>query len=685
MRRFLRRLGLGFAILIAVAIVGLAITAVLIRLDRTAMPSEDAVLNADKLPLEASYDVLGRAISAEEAAKLAGTPEGRELLSPRAGAIRIDPDLARRGRDVFYRETFGNEVFFSDVLGVLEGGLSAFDVASAIFALAGRGTTNLEVKLARDIKIGERLWRAGETVKTGLDVPKGATVPLGIRLFYDRGTVRIGVTCALCHATVDKVSGRVVEGAPNTDLEAGLLLALAANPAALWPQSGIQSLGDFQTRPDRFVRQQVGGTGLLPDPAAFADAIRAMLGGWPAGSVDTTADLVVNPTSIPSAFTRDAWPYGWSGQAAIGPFRGLAALSDLVHGLGGDTLALAPAARAVMGVDQELYLGTLLQDAPSGFRFDPAAGARPSETFASVDPTPGIPGVGRFVALPGFVRANYITSTGLVPVQPERPAGEAMAALAAFQNRLRPPDAVRPGSVREKPPADRATVDLGRAVFVRAGCAACHEGAALTSHRVWPAQVMGTESSRARAFANREADVAKPQIFATDTPVPLPAEPVLVPVPIPDEGQLKLAWAHNQTQGGYKVPGLIGLAWTAPYLHDGGVAVGPDPERRAGVAATVLSGVAPDPRNSLRALVDRELRREVTEANRQAPGLVQARVSGEGHAFWADREAGYTEAERDALLDYLLSLDRPQVAAASDAAAPGLPTDPAGQALPPPQ
>lgn len=683
MRRILRRLALALAVLVGVAIVGFAIAAALVRFDRTAMPADTAVLNPDRLPLDAAYDVLGRAVSADEAAKLADTAQGRDLLSPRAGAVRIDDDLVRRGRDVFYRETFGNEIFFSDVLGVLEGGLSAFDVGSAIFALAGRGTTNLEVKLARDVKVGDRLWRAGETVRTGLDVPTGAAVPLGIRLFYDRGAVRIGVTCALCHATVDKTSGRVVEGAPNTDLEAGLLLALAANPAALWPQSGIQSLADFQTRPDRFVRQQAGGTGLLPDPAAFADAIRAMLGGWPAGSVDTTADLVVNPTSIPSAFTRDAWPYGWSGQAAIGPFRGLAALSDLVHGLGGDTLALAPAARAMLGVDQELYLGALLQEAPSGFRFDPAAGTRPSETVAGVDPTPGVPGVGRFVALPGFVRANYVTASGLVPVQPERPAGEAMAALAAFQNRLRPPDAVRSGSAREKPPADRATVDLGRAVFVRAGCAACHEGPALTSHRIWPAQIIGTEPSRARAFANREADVARPQIFATDTPVPLPAEPVLVPVPIPDEGQLKLAWAHNQTQGGYKVPGLVGLAWTAPYLHDGGIAVGPDPERRAGVAATVLAGIAPDPRNSLRALVDRALRREVIEANRQAATLPRTRVTGEGHVFWADTEAGYTEAERDALLDYLLSLDRPQVASAPDAATPALPTDPAAPSRPP--
>lgn len=667
MRRFLRRFAVALAVLVAFAVVAGAVTAALLRIDVAPVPT--AVLNSTRLPLEAAWDVLGRSVSADEAAKLAGTPQGDATLSPAAGAVRIDEELVRRGREIFYRETFGNEVFFSDVLGVLDGGLSSVRFASAIAALAGRGTSNLEVRLARDVKVGERLYREGEVVRTGLDVPRGENMPLGIRMFYDRGTIRVGVTCSLCHATVDRVSGQVVEGAPNADLDLGLLLALSANPAALWPQSGVQSLKEFQTIPDRFVRRSIGGTDLLPDPVPFADAIRAMLASWPAGSVDSTADFVVNPTSIPSAFTREAWPYGWSGQAALGPFRGLAALSDLVHGLGNDTTALAPAAGARAGIDSELYLATLLQAAPaSAFRFDPAAGDRPSEVFAAADPTPGVFGLGRFAALPGQSRANYMTANGLIPIQAGRPVGEAMAALAAFQNTLRPPDAVRPGSAADKPPSDRQTVELGRRVFARAGCTACHEGPALSSHRVWPAQVIGTEPSRARAFANREKDIAKPQIFAPDTPHPLPAEPTLLPVPIPDEGQLKLAWGHNETEGGYKVPGLLGLAWTAPYLHDGGVAVGPDPDRRVGVAATVASGIAPDPRNSLRALIDRQLRRAVTDANEAAPALARAHVSGAGHAFWVDREGGYTEAERDAVVDYLLSLDRPQVAPAPDAA-----------------
>ena len=652
MGRFLRRLGAALALLFALTVVAAALAAALIRLDRVLLPPDGDLLNPARLPIEAAYDVLGRSVSAGEAMELGRTPQGQATLSPAAGAVRIDEDLVRRGRDIFYRETFGNEVFFSDVLGILDDGLSPFGFASALIELAGRGTTNLEVRLARDVRIGDRFWRAGDRVPTGLDVPRGEMLPLGVRVFYDRGAIRVGVTCALCHATVDPATGKVVEGVPNVDLNLGLLLALARNPAAAWPQTGLLSLAAFQTRPDHFVRRSTGGTDLLPDPDPLAAALRSMLALWPPGTVDTTGDLVLDPTSIPATFTREAWPYGWSGQAAIGPFRGLAALSDLVHGLGGDTSALAPAAQILFGVDPEVYLATLLQAAADpAFRVDTEGGAKPSETFAAADPTPGIPGIGRFVALPGFVRANYITANGLVPVRAGEPAGSALYALAAFQNQLRPPDAR---------PASAAAVTLGRRVFDRAGCLACHSGPALTSHRVWPAEVIGTEPGRARAFANREVNVAKPQIFATDTPVPLPAEPIFVPVPIPDEGQLKLAWAHNQTQGGYKVPGLVGLAWTAPYLHDGGVAMGPDPERRLGVVGTILAGVPADPRNSLLALIDRSLRRAVIEANRSRPDLARARITGEGHAFWADREAGFSETERDALVDYLLSVDRPE-------------------------
>lgn len=647
---WLRRIILLGLVLALVGAVGIALT---LQRDYAPMPLDSEILNPERLPLAAAYDILGRAVPSAEAETLRTTDEGRRLLLPASGAVAIDEALVRQGREAFYRETWGNEIFLSDVVGLFDGAVSSLELALSLAELRGGGTTDLRVRLSRDVKVGLRQYRAGEIVSTGLDVPRGEYVPLGLRMFYDRGRVRVGVTCALCHASVDPASGRVVEGVPNTDLASGLLLALSANPSALFPQTGIGSLNAYGTRPDNIVRTSTGRSEILPDPEGLEPAVRAMLGAWPPGSFDTTIDAANNPTSIPTLFTAGAHPYGWSGQAAIGPFRGLSALNNAMHGLGADTMTAAVAAPQLLGIDTEIYLGTILQRAVSpDFRFDTRDGRKPSELLWTADPTQGSPGVTRLVVMPSFPAATYLTTNSLVMTRPGETVNRLNDALSAFQNRLRPPPLAGP------PPA--AVIERGRAAFDRAGCLACHSGPALTSNRVWPASVIGSEPSRARAYLRTEAGIGKPVVFAPDTPVPLPDEPRLLPVPVPDEGQLKLAWGHNRTGGGYKVMHLQGLRWSAPYLHDGGVAMGPDPERVAGVPATVMAGRAPDPRNSLRALVDRGWRARVVAANRDSTEAKLARVTGEGHAYWVDAEAGFSDEDRDALVAYLLSIDRPQ-------------------------
>lgn len=77
---------------------------------------------------------------------------------------------------------------------------------------------------------------------------------------------------------------------------------------------------------------------------------------------------------------------------------------------------------------------------------------------------------------------------------------------------------------------------------------------------------------------------------------------------------------------------------------------------KSDLAGTVLKGIKPDPRNSLRALVDQELRKKVIEANHASETLRKTHVQGIGHSYWADETTGFTKSEQDALLDYLLSL-----------------------------
>jgi hypothetical protein len=64
-----------------------------------------------------------------------------------------------------------------------------------------------------------------------------------------------------------------------------------------------------------------------------------------------------------------------------------------------------------------------------------------------------------------------------------------------------------------------------------------------------------------------------------------------------------------------------------------------------------------DPVNSLRALVDRELRARVIAANGADEAMRRAKVMGIGHEHWVDAEAGYSPDDQQALVEYLLSLE----------------------------
>jgi hypothetical protein len=173
---------------------------------------------------------------------------------------------------------------------------------------------------------------------------------------------------------------------------------------------------------------------------------------------------------------------------------------------------------------------------------------------------------------------------------------------------------------------------------------------------VIPVEEIGTEPTRAASFKRTEALFAPPVLYAFDTPLPVPGDARPLPVPVSGFPEDRInGWAHGSSQGGYKVPSLVGLAWSAPYLHDGGVAVGADPTV-VGVQATRGSRVTVDPANSLRALLDRVLREQVVQANARDPALAAMHIGGEGHAYWVDLEAGYTVDEQQALIDFLLSL-----------------------------
>lgn len=608
-----------------------------------------------------SYDVLGHPVSAVEAADLLQTEEGRSQLSRENGAIAITPELIRLGRTAFYEETFGGEVFQTDVVGALKGPINLKTITQAILRLKGKPTANLQIPIDEDVTIGERLFKAGTLLNTGLDVPASSVIPLGMRVRLAHGQVKVGITCALCHATIDRKSGKVLEGAPNNDLDTGLVLAFASNSAAMFRQTDVNPT-KFPPGEHRYLNAQ-GKSARLPDVKAFEDAVDAAFLSWAPGNFDSTGTLVNNPSQTPSSYTFEAYPYGWSGHSAIGWFHGLTTLNSNVHATNSDATTGADGSQDQLGIDKETYLGVILQNAANPTLRLPD-GAKPSEFFDRQDPTPGEPAINEVIRMPGYPKGSPFMLDGLMANSPGFPVGEQLNAMSAWQNTLAPPP--NPASMTEL-----ASIQNGAAVFERANCASCHSGRYFTNHRVISQKEVKTQPSRAPTLKAMAQTFVSPKTYPPSLKVPLPANaPELnVPTEITPKEDQQRAFALNDRSGGYKVPSLIGLHVTAPYLHDGGVAASAaafqptekgftvaKPEQ-LGMAGTVMQQIPPDPAASLRGLVDRKLRQAIVAANRAHPDLVRSNIDGSGHNYWVDRPAGFTTQEQTDLVNFLLSLD----------------------------
>ncbi|MCT7963092.1 hypothetical protein NG791_20690 [Laspinema sp. D1] len=650
-------------ILPIVAVIGFLVSGVEVVLPATP-PSEAMTYTPMTQPAPpgiGSYDVLGHPVSKEEADRLLQTEAGRDYLSPENGAIEITDELIDLGRKNFYTETFGNEVIFTDVVGILDGPINIASMTKAILALKGQPTTNLQIPLKEDITVGGQTFKAGTMLNTGLDVPKGSVLPLGLSNHLSGTKVRVGVTCALCHAAIDGKTGAILEGATNNDIDAGLLLAMASNTAALYRQTGVNPL-ELPKGSHTYLNSQ-GELAKLPDSESFEEAVDQVFLSWAPGNFDSSGDQIDNPSQIPPSYTHDAWPYSWSGGSSIGWFHGLSSLNSRVFAFNADPTTTAENSEKLYGIDKETFLGAIFQNS-SNSKFRLPEGAKPSEFFARVNPTPDSPGFDQTIKMPEYPNASLFAANGLMLATPALPVGTAANAMSAWQNTLAPP----PNEFL----SDSEAVQRGAVIFNQAGCVDCHSGRYFTNHEVIPQREVGTQPERAKASLGLKKLFQDPTTYPPSVQVPLPENPPVIPVPtdITPQRSIDVTFGITEPKGGYKVQHLIGLYLTAPYLHDGGVAAAADGLRqdadgkfaianpdRIGLPGTLLQGINPDPEASLRMLVDRRLREAMIASNRANPSLKRANIDGRGHDYWVDEEAGFTPGDQSDLIQFLLSID----------------------------
>jgi len=162
-----------------------------------------------------------------------------------------------------------------------------------------------------------------------------------------------------------------------------------------------------------------------------------------------------------------------------------------------------------------------------------------------------------------------------------------------------------------------------------------------------------------------------PKLYSFNTTVPIPDHAEVLDLPTDGISDSPTTLPKGiLPNGGYKTTSLRGLSFSAPYLHDGGVAVRAgslrvDSDGRftvvdpsgLGLTGTLSQALTADAASSLRALVDRKLRALVVKANQANPALVRSNLDGTGHDFYVDRQAGFDSRQQTDLINFLLALD----------------------------
>lgn len=154
------------------------------------------------------------------------------------GGAAIDgPDAAQaalvaQGRDIFRYDTFGNEAHWTDTLGLHEVIAAAVDPVTALSVGLKVDAEALPAAVVAGIQDGSVDLRSPATTVALLKL--NAVVGLRGTVETVNGVdklVRVGITCALCHSTVDNSFaqgiGKRLDGWPNRDLNPGAIIALS--------------------------------------------------------------------------------------------------------------------------------------------------------------------------------------------------------------------------------------------------------------------------------------------------------------------------------------------------------------------------------------------------------------------------------------------------------------------------
>lgn len=197
---------------------------------------------------------------------LATCDDNEDLLGPDIDRP-VDTQLAAQGKNIFRFETFGDETFWTDTLQmhrVIQTGVTA---AIALNAGLKVDVDSLPASLQAALKAGQVNLNSAATTVALIKLNAVVGVKGTVQTVAGRDTLtRVGITCALCHSTVDNSFaasiGKRLDGWPNRDLNVGAIIALSPAPTA--DQKAVYNSWGRGRYDPRFNRDGKNGPVVLP-------------------------------------------------------------------------------------------------------------------------------------------------------------------------------------------------------------------------------------------------------------------------------------------------------------------------------------------------------------------------------------------------------------------------------------
>ncbi len=179
----------------------------------------------------------------------------------------VDPTTAAMGKDIFRFDTFGDEEKWTGTLKLNEVIQSAVDPMTALSVGLKVDAEALPAEVVAGIQSGAISLTSPATTLALLKL--NAVVGLVGKVENVNGAdqlTQVGVTCALCHSTVDNSFamgiGKRLDGWPNKELNPGAIIALS--PAVTAEQKAVfNSWGPGKYDP-RFNQDSINGPVVIP-------------------------------------------------------------------------------------------------------------------------------------------------------------------------------------------------------------------------------------------------------------------------------------------------------------------------------------------------------------------------------------------------------------------------------------